>query len=106
MKKAAFLVLMALAACQDDHLNLPQTMSAADQSQCRQSGGVVGPVGGIKDAVCRYPTPDAGKTCTKASDCSEYCAAETKTCAPLTGNYSPRNVLAEDGTMVTEETNF
>lgn len=89
MKKIAFLLLMALAACQPDKPDGPPdtSMSAADRAECEAAGGSVGRGGLLPDEICYKPTPDAGKACKTADDCSGFCLAETMTCSKVTPQF-------------------
>lgn len=47
--------------------------------------------------TCTNPTPDAGKACTKASDCSGACMADTMTCTTMSPMFGCYEVVMEDG---------
>lgn len=61
-------------------------------------GGTV--VQGFAGPTCAKPTPDAGLACTKASDCSGTCMAETMTCSDITPLFGCHQVVMEDGQQV------
>lgn len=75
-----------------------------DLEGCVAAGGRIGFVGMSGGRYCQAPAPDAGQACTRASDCSSYCMAETQTCAP---HISPPGcmeaILLEDGREVLAE---
>ena len=83
---AAFAVL---AACQ------PETGPGGVVEGVVCPGGTV--VHGMAGPTCAKPTPDAGKACTKASDCSGACLGETMTCSTMTPMFGCYEVVMEDG---------
>jgi hypothetical protein len=99
----AFLTL-GLAACVDegDAASDPEAvkLSDADRAQCLAQGGTVGRGGLLPDEVCFRPTPDAGKACTKAGDCSGQCMADTMTCSKVTPQFGCFEMMTEDGQKV------
>ncbi len=97
-------VLLSMAACVEDPIVVPvepqvtgpgAPMSQTAQAECAEKGGAV--VVGMGGPVCATPTPDAGKACTKASDCSGSCMAETMTCSKVTPQFGCYDVVMEDG---------
>lgn len=63
----------------------PQSAAA-----CVADGGRWAPGGLLPDRLCFLPTPDAGKSCARASDCSAVCLSDTRTCSaesPIFGCY-------------------
>lgn len=52
---------------------------------------------GLAGPTCAKPTPDAGKACTKASDCSGACLGETMTCSAVTPLFGCNEVVMADG---------
>lgn len=94
---------VALVACQSDEIPdserpdgvLPDPVSGA-QLDC--PGGTV--VQGMAGPTCAKPTPDAGKACTKASDCSGACMAETMTCSTVTPLFGCFETVMEDGQKI------
>ena len=81
--------LIALAACQ------PETGRGGVVGGADCPGGTV--VHGMAGPTCAKPTPDAGKACTKASDCSGACLGETMTCSTMTPMFGCYEVVMEDG---------
>ena len=61
-------------------------------------GGAV--VHGMAGPTCAKPTPDAGKVCTKASDCTGHCMADTMTCSTVTPQLGCFEMLTEEGDKV------
>ncbi len=65
----------------------PATTPPRTEAACLAAGGRWG-TGGIRHrALCFLPTPDAGKACTKATDCHGFCLAETGTCSAETPRF-------------------
>lgn len=105
MMRALILALatVALVGCQSDEIPdserpegvLPDPVPEA-QIDC--PGGTV--VQGLAGPVCAKPTADAGKACSKASDCSGACMAETMTCSEVTPLLGCHEVVMEDGQKV------
>jgi hypothetical protein len=62
---------------------------------CLETGGQM--VTGMAGPTCATPTPDAGKSCLKASDCSGSCLGATMTCATVTPNFGCYEVMMENG---------
>lgn len=80
----------------------PETAPPPDPETlaCRASGGqmVAGPSGFGR--ICIRPTPDSGRTCRSASDCSEACLARSRTCAPFTPLLGCHEILDRAGLQV------
>lgn len=65
-----------------------KVLSAAERAECLMQGGTVGRGGLLPGELCFRPEPDGGKACTRKTDCSGMCLAESNTCskaAPLFG---------------------
>jgi hypothetical protein len=97
-------LVLLLAACVEEPatppIALPGALPAAERAACEAGGGRVGR-GAFDFEQCIRPTPDAGKTCTKPSDCSAGCLAETKTCVPESPMFGCREMLMENGGVAT-----
>lgn len=50
-----------------------QTATADERAKCEAAGGVVQPAGMLGWDNCIQTMPDAGKSCTSASDCLDRC---------------------------------
>ena len=94
------LVLVALVGCQlegspdsEQPDGLTQGPSPTETVEC--PGGTV--VYGMAGPTCAKPTPDAGRACTKASDCEGHCLGETMTCSTTTPMFGCFEVVMEDG---------
>jgi hypothetical protein len=90
---AMFMALVAtagvLSACQ------PETEGTAAGSAPDCPGGQV--VRGFAGPVCVKPTPDAGMSCSKATDCSGVCLADSRTCSAQTPMLGCFDFLDEAG---------
>jgi hypothetical protein len=89
---ALCLTLIGLAACQPD----AGPGGVVEGGDC--PGGTV--VHGMAGPTCAKPTPDAGKACKKASDCSGHCMADSMTCSALTPQFGCFDMRTEDGQKV------
>ncbi len=99
------LALLALAGCIPGAApTLPPVGSAAvdaARSTCAAQGGNFRALGQSL-LFCQYQTDDAGKTCTRASDCEGACLARSRSCAPLKPLAGCNEVLTDRGQTVTE----
>ncbi|WP_343079718.1 hypothetical protein [Ostreiculturibacter nitratireducens] len=81
---------------------VPVVVKSQAQIACERKGGNYSSWGDTAMMMC-YTTPrDAGKRCSKASDCIGGCLARSRTCAPITPIYGCKDVLNELGGLVTE----
>lgn len=81
---------LALAACTPEpgpDVGIP--------GACLEQGGTM--VTGMAGPTCAKPTPDAGKSCRKAGDCSGFCLGETMTCSTVTPMFGCYEVVTEAG---------
>ena len=95
MKRA--LVIIALAALLGCQAEAPAGGTPPHLMPYCPDGTVVI---GMAGPTCAKPTPDAGKACTKASDCSGTCLGETMTCSTMTPMFGCYEVVMEDGQKV------
>lgn len=67
---------------------------------CQRGGGTWGktPAGG---SVCLRTTRDAGKSCTRGTQCEGLCLARSGTCAPITPVFGCNDIFQDDGSRVT-----
>ncbi len=96
--------LLALGACKESTGELPPVGEARVASQeiaCLADGGRwgEGPSPGL--FLCYRPTKDAGKACTRDGDCSGFCLARSKSCAPVTPLLGCNEVLGVTGARST-----
>jgi hypothetical protein len=77
---------LLLASCVEEPPTGPQekALTKAERAECLMQGGTVRPGGRLQDEVCFLPEPDAGKSCTRKTDCTGMCLAESRTCSPVT----------------------
>jgi hypothetical protein len=91
--KRAALAFVLLASCVSVVTKDGQPVS---RFECVARGGSVS---GIVGQACVRPAADAGKSCTRASDCSGVCLAESRTCSAkdtVFGCYSFLNEAGEE----------
>ena len=97
----ALAVLTSIAACVEEtgpvDGPLGVRMTDAERADCVARGGKVATGGMLGSEQCFRPTPDAGKACKKASDCSGACLGETMTCSAVTPMFGCFEVVMEDG---------
>lgn len=72
------------------------------QNACTRTGGIFGPRGKSGALACFITPPDAGKACTRKSDCTGQCLARSRTCSPVIPLVGCNEVLLESGARVTE----
>ena len=97
---ALVLALVGLVGCQSDEIPDSERPDGVIEGPGPEEvldcpGGTL--VHGMAGPTCAKPTPDAGKACTKASDCSGACMAETMTCSEITPQFGCYEVVMEDG---------
>ncbi len=100
MFRTLSIALFALAgtACQAQELTTaPAAPTAEEAAACTARGGTMARGGRAEPFVCVTPTPDAGKACTTATDCSGFCMADTRTCSPTTPIFGCLPFLDADG---------
>ncbi len=105
MKHPGFAVLVVLAGCMaeaDDNAadatqgaQVPQSRAA-----CLAAGGRWARGGLNPDPLCFLPNPDAGTSCTKATDCVGTCLSDSRTCAPEQPIFGCYGFLDDDGAEV------
>lgn len=106
----SFWVCVSLAACQaeDTETSLGYGLEGYDpnavetqKTACEARGGTFGP-GGLGGFMTCFETPeDAGKRCTKSTDCSTgSCLARSQSCAPITPLFGCNEMLDAEGRRV------
>ncbi|WP_370206204.1 MULTISPECIES: hypothetical protein [Rhodobacterales] len=96
-------VALALAACTpsgDDSPPPADRLAPDARAQCEAAGGQVMIAGLSGNEMCATRSPQAGESCSVASDCSSYCDADTRTCATYNYPFGCYAFLAEDGERV------
>lgn len=71
------------------------------ETGCLEAGGRWDRGGLAGQFLCFLPSPDAGKACTTAEDCSGFCLVETGTCSPETPLFGCFAIRELDGAEVT-----
>lgn len=102
----AAVALVALAGCQpqgpDPLPPVGEKLVAQQRLDCEKRGGRYGP-GGASGALFCFTTPrDAGKSCSRASDCSTSCLARSRSCAPIEPLVGCQDILTDDGARMTQ----
>lgn len=92
---AAAAALKAGASVEPD--DTPKTL---EEAACLQEGGRWGKAGETGAMACFYPMKDAGKSCSKESDCSSQCLARSRSCAPFWPMFGCTDVVQNDGAVV------
>ncbi|AVW91726.1 hypothetical protein [Celeribacter baekdonensis] len=104
------LAIFALSACQAE---APETGGGyglagydpggrAQKTACETRGGAFKP-GGASGALACFVTPkDAGKSCSKSTECSTgNCLARSQTCSPIEPLFGCNELLDTEGRRVT-----
>ncbi len=74
--------------------------ASPEEAACRKKGGTWATVGKAGRACVEY-TKDAGKSCTRGTQCEGLCLARSGTCAPITPLFGCNDILQDDGTRAT-----
>lgn len=105
MRPVVAAALLLLAACRgeapdpsDPQGRTPSEIEAA-RAECVAAGGKY-TSGGRGGLTCIMPTSDAGKACSRATDCEGFCLAETGTCAPRRPMFGCFPILDAEGQRV------
>lgn len=80
----------------------PVAVKTAAHLACEKRGGRWSVAGGGTAAFCQTPTRDAGKSCSRSTDCAGYCLEKSRTCAPVTPMLGCHDILNETGRMLTQ----
>ncbi|MEN8836760.1 MAG: hypothetical protein ABF243_02630 [Celeribacter marinus] len=76
--------------------------AAIQQAACERRGGEWRTVG-LGGLMTCFTTPkDAGKYCTKSTECSTECLARSRSCAPIQPLYGCNDLLDAQGRTVTQ----
>ena len=79
----------------------PVVPPSPQQVLCEKSGGQWATAGDTLANLCVRRTKDAGKQCSKKTDCQGQCLARSQTCSPIDPMIGCNDVLEKDGRMVT-----
>jgi len=72
-----------------------------EETRCLKHGGTWASTGASGAKACVRPTGDAGKSCSKQSQCEGSCLARSRSCAPITPLFGCNAILQDDGREVT-----
>jgi hypothetical protein len=103
----ALMAALALAGCRDAPAPAPlapvgAAATEAARTACARGGGSLRPAAAGGALVCLRDTRDAGRACSRATDCEGACLARSRTCAPFTPLFGCNEILLADGRAVTE----
>lgn len=79
-----------------------QRIQQQAQEECARAGGQLARRGGTDALTCLIRPRDAGKSCTRKSDCEGQCLARSGTCSPVIPLLGCYEVLLDSGARVTE----
>ncbi|WP_425050018.1 hypothetical protein [Psychromarinibacter sp. S121] len=79
----------------------PANPDALDSERviCEEKGGRWSRAGNTSAYACVYPTRDANKACTSATQCEGYCLARSGTCAPVKPLFGCNEILSSSGAL-------
>jgi hypothetical protein len=107
MRRLVLIAVLLLAACGTDLLpgdtpTPPQGTSAATPGDlqriaCERRGGRLTPGPGQGSLICAITPRDAGRSCTRSTDCEGECLARSRTCAPVVPLRGCHDVLDSSG---------
>ena len=81
---------------------LPPAPKSAAQIACEDDRGQWTPTGMGDLHICVFATRDAGKRCTRESQCEGVCLARSGTCSPIRPLLGCHEILQENGARVTQ----
>jgi len=73
--------------------------ASPEETLCLAQGGRWGKAGAGGAQTCFRPAKDAGKQCSKQSDCSTQCLARSGTCAPFWPIFGCTEVMQNNGSV-------
>jgi hypothetical protein len=79
---------------------VPEVEKSEQQLDCEKKKGTWSSAGG-KSRICLFNTKDAGKHCTRESDCEGVCLARSGTCSPIRPLLGCNEILQDNGVRVT-----
>lgn len=80
---------------------VPENAKPEMQLACEKKGGIWSRAGSGSLRTCIYRTRDAGKRCTRESQCEGMCLARSGTCSPLKPLLGCNEILQDNGARVT-----
>jgi hypothetical protein len=79
----------------------PPVPQSPEEAKCLKSGGVWATAGKGDAKSCVKATRDAGRACTKQTQCEGLCLARSGTCAPVKPLFGCNDIFEADGRRVT-----
>lgn len=79
----------------------PAVPLSPQQVLCEKSGGQWAAAGDSGASLCVRRTKDAGKRCSRKTDCQGQCLARSESCSPIDPMIGCNDVFEKDGRMVT-----
>lgn len=79
----------------------PAAKPSPEEQTCLSKGGRWEQAGNTVAKICVQPAKDAGKSCSKESDCSSQCLARSRSCAPFWPIFGCSEVIQNNGAVVT-----
>lgn len=79
----------------------PPEPKSPEEVKCLKSGDTWASAGKSGARTCVKRTKDAGKACTRQTQCEGYCLARSRTCAPITPMFGCNDILQADGREAT-----
>ncbi|RYI09349.1 MAG: hypothetical protein EON48_14090 [Acetobacteraceae bacterium] len=98
---AAAVAEVAIPAPKPDLEAIPVTPKSDQQLACEKKKGRWARIGKGEARACVFQTRDAGKRCTKESQCDGVCLARSGTCSPFKPLYGCNEILQDNGMRVT-----
>lgn len=91
----------AVPAPKPDLAETPVTPKSEQQLACEKKHGTWAGIGKGKARACVFSTRDAGKQCTRESQCEGVCLARSGTCSPIKPLFGCNEILQDNGARVT-----
>lgn len=91
----------AIPAPKPDLEDLPVASKSERQLACEKKKGRWAKIGKGDARACVFQTRDAGKRCTRESQCDGVCLARSGTCSPFKPLYGCNEILQDNGMRVT-----
>lgn len=79
----------------------PPVPQSPEEAKCLKTGGVWATAGKGDAKSCVKATRDAGRACTKETQCEGLCLARSGTCAPVKPLFGCNEIFEADGRRVT-----
>ncbi len=100
---AALLMVAACKPAPDRALDpVGEALMDREHAACLRSGGEFLRLGKANQFFCQKAPSDAGKSCSRASDCESACLARSRSCAPVKPLFGCNEVLNDFGGPVTQ----